>query len=244
MTKTVILPDHPGITAEELFESMYRAQETSSCFGDWMDSEYRVRNIRYPDVVWGAGDTERAKFLAVGEGPGHVEGMTGIPFSGPAGVVLSSIIHAVGMSRMNNFFITNAVVATPAARGRGIGKPSTEDILRDRRRISSVVEDVNPRAVVLLGKYALGQASYHSGLATAVGQGKEFNWDKLLISRYIGWYKTHEEKSVAHLDLYPCPVLVVYHPAYLLYMEGRGSNSFDSVRRQYYGLFHSLRSYA
>ena len=50
--------------------------------------------------------------LLVGEGPGAREDATGHPFVGPAGQLLSELLHAIGWQR-EDVFITNVVKCRP-----------------------------------------------------------------------------------------------------------------------------------
>ena len=62
-------------------------------------------------VVFGVGDPT-ADLLFVGEGPGEQEDLTGEPFVGRAGRLLTSLIEGIGLTR-DDVYIANVVKCRP-----------------------------------------------------------------------------------------------------------------------------------
>ncbi|HEX6733588.1 MAG TPA: uracil-DNA glycosylase [Azonexus sp.] len=126
------------------------------------------------------------EWLFVGEGPGAEEDARGEPFVGQAGKLLDNMLAALDIARGNKVYIGNAVKCRPP----GNRTPETAEIAACRPYLERQIALLKPKIIVLLGKVAV-----HSVL--------------------------HEDKSLASLrgrrfDYAGIPVVVTYHPAYLL----------------------------
>jgi DNA polymerase len=129
---------------------------------------------------------QRADWLFVGEGPGAEEDARGEPFVGQAGKLLDNMLAAIGLERNRNVYIANAVKCRP----EGNRTPSAEEMAACRPFLLRQIALLAPRLIVLLGKSAV-----HSVLG--------------------------DDRSLAALrkeSLFfgATPVVVTYHPAYLL----------------------------
>ncbi|HLM17906.1 MAG TPA: uracil-DNA glycosylase, partial [Acidimicrobiia bacterium] len=87
-------------------------------FASWADLEHEaLACTKCPlaetrtQVVFGVGDP-RADLLFVGEGPGEQEDLTGEPFVGRAGRLLTSLIEGIGLTRSQTY-IANVVKCRP-----------------------------------------------------------------------------------------------------------------------------------
>ena len=125
-------------------------------------------------------------WLFIGEGPGAEEDVKGEPFVGQAGKLLDNMLAALGIARGNKVYIGNAVKCRPP----GNRTPEGAEMAACRPWLERQIALLRPRVIVLLGK-----AAVHSLL--------------------------HDDKSLASLRgrrfEYQCiPVIVTYHPAYLL----------------------------
>ncbi|MDR3323019.1 MAG: uracil-DNA glycosylase [Zoogloeaceae bacterium] len=127
-----------------------------------------------------------ADWLFIGEGPGAEEDARGEPFVGQAGKLLDAMLAAIGLKRGENVYIANAVKCRP----EGNRTPHAEEIALCRPFLLRQIELLQPRLMVLLGK-----AAVHSVLGE----------DKSLASL--------RQKRFTHGEI---PVVVTYHPAYLL----------------------------
>jgi len=99
-------------------------------------------------VVFGVGDPA-ADLLFVGEGPGEQEDLTGEPFVGRAGRLLTSLIEGIGLTRPQ-VYIANVVKCRPP----GNRDPLPLEIETCRPYLEAQVEFIDPRIVVTLGNFA------------------------------------------------------------------------------------------
>jgi uracil-DNA glycosylase len=129
---------------------------------------------------------EHAEWMFVGEGPGAEEDLQGEPFVGQAGRLLDNMLAAIGLGRGRNVFIANVVKCRPP----GNRNPEPEEAAQCEPFLQRQIELVNPKLIVALGRVAAQN----------------------LLAR---------EASIASLrgrllDYRGIPLIVTYHPAYLL----------------------------
>jgi DNA polymerase len=99
-------------------------------------------------VVFGVGDPH-ADLLFVGEGPGEQEDLTGEPFVGRAGRLLTNLIEDIGLSR-REVYIANVVKCRPP----GNRDPLPLEIETCRPYLEGQLAFIEPRVVVTLGNFA------------------------------------------------------------------------------------------
>ena len=140
-------------------------------------------------VVPGVGDA-KAGWLFIGEGPGAEEDARGEPFVGPAGKLLDAMLAAIDLQRGDDVYITNAVKCRPP----GNRTPEAAEISACAPYLKRQIALLQPKVIVLLGRVAvhavLGEEGALSGL-----RGQTFAY-------------RDGERAI--------PVVVTYHPAYLL----------------------------
>lgn len=127
-----------------------------------------------------------ADWLLVGEAPGMEEDRRGEPFVGQAGKLLDNMLAAIGLRRGRNVYIANVVKCRPP----GNRNPQDAEIAACLPFLRRQVELVSPRLIVAFGRVA-AQTLLGSDGAIASLRGKRHD--------YAG-----------------IPVIVTYHPAYLL----------------------------
>lgn len=127
-----------------------------------------------------------ADWLFVGEGPGAEEDAKGEPFVGQAGKLLDSMLAALGLARGVNVYIANVVKCRPP----GNRTPEPGEAAACRPYLDRQIALLRPRVIVALGKSA----------ATTL----------LDVDATIGGLRGR----VHHYD--GVPLIVTYHPAYLL----------------------------
>jgi uracil-DNA glycosylase len=88
--------------------------------------------------------------LLVGEGPGAREDATGRPFVGPAGQLLTELLHAIGWER-EDVFITNVVKCRPP----GNRDPEPDEIGACAPYLDAQERALDPAVVVTLGRHSL-----------------------------------------------------------------------------------------
>ena len=142
-------------------------------------------------TVFGVGD-HRARWLLIGEGPGRNEDQQGEPFVGPAGKLLDNMLQAIDLKRGENNFIANVVKCRPTdANGRDRA-PAPEEIAACRPYLERQIALVQPTLIIAFGKVAA-----HSLLGCD---------SKTALAALRG--SVHRRNEI--------PLVVTYHPAYLL----------------------------
>lgn len=125
-------------------------------------------------------------YLFIGEGPGAEEDVKGEPFVGQAGKLLDNMLAALGLARGSRVYIANAVKCRPP----GNRTPEAAEIAACRPFLERQVALLKPKVIVLLGKPAMASV-LREDKPLASMRGRRFE--------YAG-----------------IPVVVTYHPAYLL----------------------------
>ncbi len=143
-------------------------------------------------AVLGVGDVT-ADWLLVGEGPGAEEDERGEPFVGQAGKLLDAMLAAIDLRRGQDVYIANAVKCRPPNNRQ----PQAEEIAACRPYLERQIALIQPRLMLALGRPA-AQSLLQSEVKIAAVRGK------LL------------EYRPAAATAAPVPVIVTYHPAYLL----------------------------
>ena len=127
-----------------------------------------------------------ADWLFVGEGPGANEDEQGEPFVGQAGILLDNMLRSIGLKRGNDVYIANAVKCRPPQNRT----PEASEIATCRPYLERQIELIKPRLIVALGRPA-AQALLEAEVNIAAARGR-----------------LHDYRGI--------PVIVTYHPAYLL----------------------------
>lgn len=129
---------------------------------------------------------ENADWLFVGEGPGAEEDLRGEPFVGQAGKLLDNMLSAIGLKRGNGVYIANVVKCRPP----GNRNPALEETQACQPFLDRQVALIKPRLIIALGKVAA---------TTLLARGGTLGSLRKTVHDYRG-----------------IPLIVTYHPAYLL----------------------------
>ncbi len=140
-------------------------------------------------VVVGQGVMQPA-IMVVGEGPGDQEDRQGLPFVGRSGMLLDNMLSSIGSSRTTDVYAANIVKCRPP----GNRNPRPAEITACRPFLMRQIELVRPFSILALGRFAA------QTLLGAEAQLTEMR-DKPYSVEQAG------------LNI---PVVVSYHPAYLL----------------------------
>uniref|UniRef100_UPI0009462067 uracil-DNA glycosylase n=1 Tax=Verrucomicrobium spinosum TaxID=2736 RepID=UPI0009462067 len=148
------------------------------------------------DIMVFATGTPDAEIVFVGEAPGAEEEKMREPFVGPAGQLLTKIIQAMGLRR-NDVYITNICKFRPKIddgrfQGAKNRAPSVGEMLSCQQFVLAELEIIKPKVIVALGSTA------------ATGLGIEGT-----VGRLRGQFH----------DFRGTPIMVTYHPSYLLRRE-------------------------
>ena len=141
-------------------------------------------------AVFGVGHPQ-AQVMVVGEAPGAEEDRQGEPFVGAAGKLLDNMLRSVGLARCGDdpartVFIANVIKCRPP----GNRNPEVDEIAQCEPILKRQIELVRPRLLLALGRFA---AQTITGSQEPIGRLRQRVFD------YQG-----------------IPVVVSYHPAYLL----------------------------
>lgn len=150
------------------------------------------------NVVPGVGDTDRPDWLVVGEAPGEQEDLKGEPFVGAAGQLLDRMLNAMGLARGERVYITNVIKCRPPHNRN----PEPAEIAQCLPFLQRQIELLRPRTVLAVGRFAAQTVLGLAGVDEAVRTGP---LGKLRGQVY--------RLPTADGDI---PVVVSYHPAYLL----------------------------
>lgn len=163
---------------------------TATC---WEKLAEQVANCKRCDLyktrtqtVFGTGN-KAAELMIVGEAPGANEDLQGEPFVGRAGKLLTSMLKSINYTR-EQVYITNIVKSRPPNNR----DPTPEEVAACIPYLQQQIILIQPKLILVVGRIA---AHHLLGINTPIGQmrGQEYSYGENKI-----------------------PVLVTYHPAYLL----------------------------
>jgi len=129
---------------------------------------------------------EQADWLFVGEAPGEDEDASGEPFVGQAGRLLDNMLISIGLRRADKVYIANVIKCRPEHDRH----PHVGEVHACLPYLKRQIELVKPKVIVALGKTA----------ASAL-----LDTDATIAS----------QRGAIH-DYNGIPLIVTYHPAYLL----------------------------
>ena len=121
------------------------------------------------NAVPGEGSAD-ARVMLVGEGPGFHEDQQGRPFVGQAGKLLDEMITAIGMCR-SDVFITNLLKCRPPNNR----DPEPEEARACFPYLDQQLALIEPRLIVLLGRYALNSFFPEARISRARGVARRLN---------------------------------------------------------------------
>jgi DNA polymerase len=151
-------------------------------------------------TVFGVGN-RAAELLVIGEAPGADEDARGEPFVGRAGQLLNSMLRALGSPR-DTVYIANILKCRPP----GNRDPSPEEVTCCLPYLRRQIDLVGPRLLLAVGRIAAQNL-----LATDTPIGKLRG-------------RVHEFGEAG------TPVIVTYHPAYLLRSPGEKRKAWGDLK--------------
>ncbi len=151
-------------------------------------------------VVFGVGNRQ-ADWLIIGEGPGADEDQQGEPFVGRAGKLLNPMLLAIGVQR-EQAYITNIVRCRPPENR----EPTPEEAAKCRPFLERQMALIRPRIILALGRIAAQNLlNTDTPIGKLRGQVHRFGPSRI-------------------------PVVVIYHPAYLLRSPREKRKAWDDLR--------------
>ena len=185
--------DSAAATAKKQESAQTVAATAAIDHSAWQKLEEEVRHCTKcalcktrTQTVFGSGHT-RAEWLLIGEAPGFEEDRQGLPFVGPAGQLLTKMLRAIGLER-EEVYIANILKCRPPDNRN----PRVEEIHQCVHYLQRQIDWVQPQIILLLG-----------GVAACALLGKQSAVSRLRL-------QVHQLPNIA------APVVVTYHPAYLL----------------------------
>jgi DNA polymerase len=159
---------------------------------DWDELENAVANCHLCPLAKTRTHTvfgvgdKKAHLMIVGEAPGAEEDKRGQPFVGQAGKLLDNMLASIGLSRQQGVFITNALKCRPPQNRN----PHVDEITCCSPYLTRQIALVQPEVILAVGRYAVN---------TLLQTGAPISSLRSRLHQYA--------------DI---PVIVTYHPAYLL----------------------------
>ena len=176
---------------------------------DWLPLQAAVQSCQAcnlcesrKNTVFGVGQPSaddalapRADWLIVGEAPGENEDIQGEPFVGQAGKLLDNMLRAMvvngqPLARQSNVFITNVLKCRPPANRN----PSADEVAMCQPYLLRQIALLQPKIILAMGRFAVQALT---GSTEPLGKLRG---------------RVHTLSS----GDYQAPVIVTYHPAYLL----------------------------
>jgi DNA polymerase len=151
--------------------------------------------------VLGVGPT-RCDWLVIGEAPGAEEDRRGEPFVGAAGQLLDAMLRAIGLDRTRNVYIANVLKSRPP----GNRDPKPDEVAACLPYLVRQIALLQPKIMLAVGRIA---AQNLLGTDAPLGR---------LRGRvhYFGELNT--------------PLVVTYHPAYLLRTPGDKRKAWEDLK--------------
>ena len=188
----------PSVTFEAARPAIDRAAAIARL--DWKELRQEVAGCRActlcetrKQTVFGVGN-DNAEWMLIGEAPGAEEDARGEPFVGQAGRLLDNMLASIGMSREGqtpkSVYIANVLKCRPP----GNRNPQPEEVAKCEPFLLRQIELVAPALIVVMGRFA-AQSLLGTDASIASLRGKP------------------HRINVAGRQI---PVVVTYHPAYLL----------------------------
>ncbi|KPC55168.1 uracil-DNA glycosylase [Amantichitinum ursilacus] len=128
----------------------------------------------------------QAHIMVIGEAPGQEEDLRGEPFVGAAGKLLDNMLKAIGEARGERVYIANVLKCRPP----GNRNPQVDEVAQCAPFLQRQVALVQPKVIFAVGRFAI-QMLLNTDAPVSALRGK-----------------VHQYQGI--------PVVVSYHPAYLL----------------------------
>ena len=152
------------------------------------------------NTVFGEGDPG-SNIMIIGEAPGREEDEVGRPFIGRAGKLLNEFLKSIGLNR-DLVFIVNTIKCRPPENR----DPETVEINACSDYLDQQINIIKPKVLVLLGKIAANRLL-----------GEDIPMSELRLKKFF-------------IDKYDIPIIVFYHPAYILRSPSQKKKVWDDLQ--------------
>lgn len=155
-------------------------------------------------VVPGQGSSN-PRLMVIGEAPGEQEDLQGLPFVGPSGKLLDNMLAAIRLNRAENVFIANTIKCRPPANRN----PREEEIRACSPFLERQIELLEPQAILAVGLFAA----------------------QTLLKSTAGVQTLRDKTHVTQIAGREMPVVVTFHPAYLLRRPQAKAQAWEDLKR-------------
>lgn len=152
---------------------------------------------------------QQADLVIVGEAPGHDEDLQGMPFVGRAGQLLDRMLQAIDIDPQQ-VYITNILKCRPPQNR----DPRAEEVAACSRYLQAQLTLIQPRVI-----FSVGRISAQNLLQTQTPVGK----------------LRGQRHTLPNTDI---PLLVTYHPAYLLRNPAEKAKVWQDLKDLHHFLSH------
>lgn len=206
----VWLPKNSKLTeqANAVDQALGETKLSTPAIENWSELQCTISQCTACDLhktrtqtVFGIGN-ENADLMIIGEAPGAHEDQQGEPFVGRAGQLLTQMIQAIGFER-KDVFISNILKCRPP----GNRDPLPNEINSCTAFLLQQIHHIQPKVICAVGRIAA-----HHLLATDLSLGRLRR-----NTHYYGETRT--------------PLLVTYHPAYLLRNPSAKAQAYEDLLR-------------
>ena len=152
------------------------------------------------NTVFGEGDPD-SNIMIIGEAPGREEDEAGRPFIGRAGKLLNEFLKSIDLNR-DSVFIANTIKCRPPENR----DPEAAEINACSNYLDQQINFIKPKVLVLLGKVAANRLL-----------GEDMPMSELRLKKFF-------------IDKYDIPIIVFYHPAYILRSPSQKKKVWDDLQ--------------
>ena len=162
-------------------------------------------------TVFGSGSA-KARLMLVGEGPGEREDLTGEPFVGPAGELLTKLLGRCGIDRQGQTYIANIVKCRPP--GNRDPEPGEASVCLPF--LHRQILELQPEVILTLGRHASSRLTLCWGPMADLIAAKRFTYTSPI--------------STVSMTI---PIIPQFHPAYLLRLIHKKDPDAKEVLKQF-----------
>ena len=152
------------------------------------------------NTVFGEGNSD-SDIMIIGEAPGREEDDVGRPFIGRAGKLLNEFLKSISLNR-DSVFIANTIKCRPPENR----DPEVVEINACSDYLDQQINIIKPKVLVLLGKVAANRLL-----------NEDIPMSELRLKEFF-------------IDKYDIPIIVFYHPAYILRSPSQKKKVWDDLQ--------------
>ncbi|HIF9354174.1 TPA: uracil-DNA glycosylase [Photobacterium damselae] len=135
--------------------------------------------------------------LILGEAPGPLENIKGVPFVGDCGRELDSLLNSSGLSAFQLAFL-NSVFRMPVGNDGRFRKPTEQEIDAYRSMVMEIIEFLSPKFILACGNVACYSLLERQGITRIRGE-----WDSVVMPTFHPGYtlRNVQERELVISDM-------------------------------------------